>query len=93
MRSSERFCLAQAATGRCVRRRILLKARASEIKEVLLEGKRYIVCLNPRQARKEAQDRETIIAPSKRRSKKGKESDWQQRVSKYLRSSEDSVSP
>jgi transposase len=31
------------------------------VKEVVLEGKRYIVCLNPRQARKDAQDRQTIV--------------------------------
>jgi transposase len=31
------------------------------VKEVLLEGKRYIVCLNPRQARKDAQDRQSIV--------------------------------
>lgn len=31
------------------------------VKEVLLGGKRYIVCLNPRQARKDAQDREAIV--------------------------------
>jgi hypothetical protein len=31
------------------------------VKEVVLEGKRYIVCLNPRQARKDAQDRQSIV--------------------------------
>jgi transposase len=31
------------------------------VKEVLLEGKRYIVCLNPRQSRKDAQDRQSIV--------------------------------
>jgi len=31
------------------------------VKEVVLEGKRYIVCLNPRQARKDAQDRQAIV--------------------------------
>jgi len=32
-----------------------------KVKEVLLDGKRYIVCLNPRQARKDAQDRQAIV--------------------------------
>jgi transposase len=32
-----------------------------KVKEVLVEGKRYIVCLNPKQARKEAWDRQTIL--------------------------------
>ena len=31
-----------------------------EVKEVSLNGSRYIVCLNPRQARKDAQDRQAI---------------------------------
>jgi transposase len=32
-----------------------------KVKEVLLEGKRYIVCLNSKQARKEAWDRQVIL--------------------------------
>jgi transposase len=32
-----------------------------KVKEVSLNGKRYIVCLNPKQARKDAQDRQAII--------------------------------
>jgi len=32
-----------------------------QVKEVLVNDKRYIVCLNPKQARKDAQDREAII--------------------------------
>jgi transposase len=32
-----------------------------KVKEVLLNGKRYIVCLNPKQARKYARDRQAII--------------------------------
>jgi len=32
-----------------------------KVKEVLLEGKRYIVCLNPKEARKDAIDRQSII--------------------------------
>ena len=32
-----------------------------KVKEVVLSGKRYIVCLNPKQARKDARDRQAII--------------------------------
>ena len=32
-----------------------------KVKEVFLNGKRYIVCFNPKQARKDAQDRQAII--------------------------------
>ena len=32
-----------------------------KVKEVVLDGKRYIVCINPRQARKDAQDRQGIV--------------------------------
>jgi transposase len=32
-----------------------------KVKEVLLNNKRYIVCLNPKQARKDAKDRQVII--------------------------------
>jgi len=32
-----------------------------KVKEVVLNGKRYIVCLNPKQARKDAKDRQAII--------------------------------
>lgn len=32
-----------------------------KVKEVLINGKRYIVCLNPKQARKEDKDRQSII--------------------------------
>lgn len=40
-------------------------------KEVVHEGTRFIVCLNERQARKDAADREAIIASLKRQLKKG----------------------
>jgi transposase len=33
-----------------------------KVKEVLLNGKRYIVCLNERQARKDSHDREVIVS-------------------------------
>jgi len=32
-----------------------------KVKEVVIDGQRYILCLNPRQARKEAQDRQAIV--------------------------------
>jgi transposase len=32
-----------------------------KVKEVCVHGRRYIVCLNPRQARKDAQDRQAIL--------------------------------
>jgi transposase len=32
-----------------------------KVKEVVVEGKRYIICLNPRQARKDALDRQSIV--------------------------------
>ena len=32
-----------------------------KVKEVILNGKRYVVCLNPKQARKDAKDRQAII--------------------------------
>lgn len=32
-----------------------------KVKEVVLSGKRYIICLNPKQARKDATDRQAII--------------------------------
>jgi transposase len=64
-----------------------------KVKEVLLEGKRYIVCLNPRQARKDAQDRESIIASLKEKIKKGPKSLIGNRgYRKYLKVERDSVS-
>jgi transposase len=45
-----------------------------KVKQVLHENKRYIVCLNPRQARKDARDREAIIASLKEQLKKGTKS-------------------
>jgi len=63
------------------------------VKEVFLEGKRYVVCLNPRQARKDAQDRETIIASLKDRIKAGPKSLIGNRgYRKYLKIERDSVS-
>jgi transposase len=45
-----------------------------KVKQVLHNDKRYIVCLNPRQARKDAADREAIIASLKKQLKKGAKS-------------------
>jgi transposase len=64
-----------------------------KVKEVLLEGKRYIVCLNPRQARKEAQDRQAIITSLKEKIKTGPKSLIGNRgYRKYLKIERDSVS-
>ena len=45
-----------------------------KVKQVYHDGQRYIVCLNTRQARKDAQDRETIIASLQEQIKKGAKS-------------------
>jgi len=45
-----------------------------KVKEVLHNEKRYIVCMNTRQARKDAADREAIIASLKEQIKKGPKS-------------------
>jgi len=45
-----------------------------KVKQVLQNDKRYIVCLNPRQARKDARDREIIITALKEQLKKGPKS-------------------
>jgi hypothetical protein len=42
-----------------------------KVKEVIHDGVRYIVCLNPRQARKDAHDREAILASLGEQLKKG----------------------
>ena len=42
-----------------------------KVKEVIPEGGRYIVCLNQRQARKDACDREAILESLKQQLKKG----------------------
>ena len=47
------------------------KAAPLKVKEVVHDGTRYIVCLNERQARKDATDREAIIESLKRQLKKG----------------------
>ena len=45
-----------------------------KVKEILHNDKRYIVCMNTRQARKDAADREAIIASLKEQLKKGPKS-------------------
>ena len=45
-----------------------------KVKQVVHNDRRYIVCLNPRQARKDAADREAIIAALKEQLKKGAKS-------------------
>ena len=45
-----------------------------KVKEILHNQKRYIVCMNTRQARKDAADREAIIASLKEQLKKGPKS-------------------
>ncbi|NTV59019.1 MAG: IS1634 family transposase [Deltaproteobacteria bacterium] len=42
-----------------------------QVKEVGVNGRRYIVCLNPKQARKDAADREAILASLEEQLKKG----------------------
>lgn len=45
-----------------------------KIKEVILEGIRYIVCVNPRQARKDTQQREAILCSLREQLKNGAKS-------------------
>ncbi len=45
-----------------------------QVKEVRLDGRRYIVCLNPKQARKDRADREAIVASLEEQLKKGDKS-------------------
>jgi transposase len=47
------------------------KPASLKVKEVLHDGVRYIVCLNERQARKDASDRQGILESLKRQLKKG----------------------
>ena len=63
-----------------------------KVKQVYLDGQRYIICENPRQARKEARDRETIIDGLKDQLKKGPKSlIGNKGYRKYLRIEKDSV--
>jgi Transposase DDE domain len=42
-----------------------------QVKEVSVDGRRYIVCLNPKEARKDQSDREAILASLEEQLKKG----------------------
>ena len=45
-----------------------------KVKEVLVEGRRYVVCLNEEEARKDAHDREAIVASLCEQLKRGDKS-------------------
>lgn len=63
-----------------------------KVKQVELDGRRYIVCENPRQARKEARDRDTILSDLKEQLKKGPKSlVGNKGYRKYLKVAKDSV--
>ncbi len=63
-----------------------------KVKEVTHKGARYIVCLNERQARKDAADREAIVASLKRKLKQGATSLVGNRgYRKYLKVAKDST--
>jgi transposase len=64
-----------------------------KVKEVSLNGKRYIVCFNPKQARKDAQDRQGIIDSLKEKIKANpKGLIGNKGYRKYLKIDRDSVS-
>ena len=64
-----------------------------KVKQLQHNGHRYIVCCNPRQARKEARDREVILAALKEQIKKGAKSlVGNKGYRKYLTIAKDSVS-
>lgn len=63
-----------------------------KVKQVDYDGRRYIVCLNERQARKEAKDREAILAALKDQLKKGAKSIVGNKgYRKYVKIAKDSV--
>ena len=63
-----------------------------KVKEVVLNATRYIVCLNPRQARKDAQDRQAIIESLKEKIKTNpKALIGNKGYRKYLKMDRDSV--
>ena len=45
-----------------------------KVKEVKLNGKRYIICYNPEQARKDAEDRKAIVSSLEKKMKQGDKS-------------------
>jgi len=63
------------------------------VKEVKLDGRRYVVCLNPQEAAKDAKDRETIIASLEDKLKRGAKTLIGNRgYRKYLKINKESVS-
>lgn len=63
-----------------------------KVKEVLVEGRRYILCVNTRQARKDAQDREAIVEALRERLKSNPKSLVVNKgYRKYLKMDKDSV--
>jgi transposase len=64
-----------------------------KVKEVMVDSNRYIVCLNPRQARKDQADREAIVESLEKRIKSGPKSMIGNKgYRKYLKVSKNSVS-
>ena len=64
-----------------------------KVKEVVIDGKRYIICLNPKQARKDARDRQEIIDSLKQKIKTDPRGLIGNRgYRKYLKIDKDSVS-
>ena len=62
---------------------------ALKIKEVLIEDRRYIICHNPEQAKKDAEDREAIVTSLRRKMKQGDRSlVGNKGYRKYLKSSD-----
>jgi hypothetical protein len=60
-----------------------------KVKEVMVEGRRYVVCLNEEEARKDAHDREAIVACLRERLRQGDKSLIGNRgFRKYLKSSQ-----
>jgi len=45
-----------------------------KVKEVVIDGRRYVVCLNGEEARKDAHDREAIVASLRKQLKRGEKS-------------------
>lgn len=63
-----------------------------KVKEVVCDGKRYIVCLNERQARKDAADRQAIVDSLEQQLKKGVKSlVGNKGYRKYLKMNKDSA--
>jgi transposase len=63
-----------------------------KVKQVDLDGQRYILCVNPRQARKDARDRDTIVAALTDQIKQGPKSlVGNKGYRKYVKIAKDSV--